>query len=146
MADSMVERVARAIDGVQLFSRYNDFTSDAVAGLPIEVCRYCNWGEGQDGEDIEVIARFPGDWDVGKELPKMISERRARAAIEAMRKPTEGMTVAALMASDEHLAPTVEKFAAVHGFNTGAAIRVSTGEGRLWNVAYSAMIDAALKE
>lgn len=91
----MVERVSQAIESIELFSRYNDFTSDAVEGLPIEVCRYCNWGEGQDGENIEVVARFPSGWDVAKELPKMVIERQARAAIEAMREPTEAMEDAA---------------------------------------------------
>jgi hypothetical protein len=91
MSENMVERVSQAIESIELFSRYNDFTSDAVEGLPIEVCRYCNWGEGQDGENIEVVARFPSGWDVAKELPKMVIERQARAAIEAMRTMPPGM-------------------------------------------------------
>ena len=75
----IIERVAQAISEVQLWTRFNDWTSDRVPGKPIEVCRY-----GKEGEpEIIVLDRFPADWDEKNEFPKLISEHRARAAIEA---------------------------------------------------------------
>lgn len=80
----MVERVAAAIDAVQLFSRFNDWTSGRVEGCPVEICRY---GE-DDEDDIVVVARFGGAITEEEALFRTVSEARARAAIEAMREPT----------------------------------------------------------
>lgn len=79
--DKLVRKVAAAIDSVQLFSRIDDWTSDAVKGYPVEVCRY-----GKDGEpEIVVVKRFPARTDESDALRQVVSEQRAIAAIEAMR-------------------------------------------------------------
>lgn len=55
MSETMVERVANAIDAVQIWSRFNDWTTDRVEGLPVEICRY-----GVDGEpEIVILKRLP---------------------------------------------------------------------------------------
>lgn len=78
--DEQIEKVAAAIDAVQLFSRFNDWTSDRVQGLPIEICRY-----GQEGEDeIVVMNRFAADVGEQEALTACVSAERARAAIEAL--------------------------------------------------------------
>lgn len=84
---AMIERVAKAVDSVQLFSRFNDWTSDRVAGCPVEICRY---GQG-DEDEIVVVARFGGAITEAEALAGCLAEARARAAIEAMREPTEAM-------------------------------------------------------
>lgn len=71
-------KVARAIADVQLFPRFNDWTSDCVKGLPIEICRYGR-------EDA---------------LRDVVREERARVAIEAMREPTDGMLRSAVRYGD----------------------------------------------
>lgn len=84
---NMVEKVARAIDAVQCFVRFNNWTEDRVRGLPVEICRYGDDGE----EEIVVIRRFSAEADQTNALDMVISEMRARAAIEAMREPTKEM-------------------------------------------------------
>lgn len=80
--DSLVRKVAAAIDSVQLFSRIDDWSSDAVKGYPVEVCRH-----GKDGEpEIVVVKRFPAGTDESDALRRVVSEQRAIAAIEAMRR------------------------------------------------------------
>lgn len=88
---TIVEIVATAIEGIQLWSRFNDWTKDAVVGLPIEICRYGRKGE----HEIVVVQRFPAS--IGEEiaLHQIVREYRARAAIAAMIEPTEAMTKAA---------------------------------------------------
>jgi hypothetical protein len=86
----MVERVAKAIDAVQVFSRFNDWTSDRVEGLPIEICRR---GSDDAGDDI-ILKRFPASKGEDAALREVVSEMRARAAIEAMRQPTDTMRFA----------------------------------------------------
>lgn len=128
MTESMVTRVAKAIDGIQLWARFNDFTSDRAPGLPLEVCRY-----GRDGEDeIVVLARFPGGVNPSEALGSMVSGLRARAAIEAMREPTERMLRAADSWTDL----------------VGAYPEANTPEERRFEFkcAWQAMIDAALEE
>lgn len=105
-AMDIVETVARAIDGVQLWWRYNDWTSDRVNGMPIEVCRY-----GSENEDeIIVVARFAGTEQDGKDrLSECVSAARGRAAIRAtlcyyMENVSEGMVEAiheAILAGSE---------------------------------------------
>ena len=75
--------------GVQLFSRYNDWTSDRVPGLPIEICRY-----GKEGED-EIVARYAGHLDEIDVLRREVGKARARAALQALREPSEAMLNAA---------------------------------------------------
>lgn len=85
--ESMVERVGNALAAVQLFSRWNDWTSDCVEGMPIEICRY-----GKDGEEeIVVVRRFDRSWKEEDALTVTIKEALARAALEALREPTEKM-------------------------------------------------------
>lgn len=73
---TVIERVAEAIDAVQLFSRFNDWTTDRVDGLPIEICRY-----GADDE-VVVIKRFPAVKGMDDALREVVSEHRARAALD----------------------------------------------------------------
>lgn len=83
----MIERIQDAIASVQLFSRYNDWTSDRVEGLPVEICRY-----GKDGEEhIVVVARFPQYIGEGPALAEVVNRERAVAVLHAMREPTFDM-------------------------------------------------------
>ncbi|ASR06905.1 hypothetical protein CHY08_07110 [Rhizobium leguminosarum bv. viciae] len=84
---TMVERVGNALEAVQLFSRWNDWTSDRVEGMPIEICRY---GSG-DEDEIVVVKRFDASWKEDDALRVTIKDALARAAIEEMRTPTEAM-------------------------------------------------------
>lgn len=83
----MVERVAEAIEAVDLFSRFNDWTSDRVPGLPIEICRH---GE-EDESEIIIVARYPATHGEQRALDEEVALARAIAAIRAMREPTEEM-------------------------------------------------------
>lgn len=115
----MVERVARAVESVEIYSRFNDWTSDRVDGFPIEI--YVHDG----AADIIVTHRFPGRRDecsVRRAEVERIA--RARAAIEAMREPTEEMEINGTNAR----------------MNTGLSTYNETPA--MWR----AMIDAALKE
>ncbi|MGR9384932.1 hypothetical protein [Rhizobium leguminosarum] len=85
----MIEKVAKAIEGVNLFSRYNDWTSDRVEGLPIEICQRSTSGV---VEDDVIVARFAGrEQDCSRRLDEVRRVWRARAALEALRTPTEAM-------------------------------------------------------
>ena len=87
MMSAMIERVARAIEGVQLFSRRNDLLTPPK----IEVCRY-----GGDGEpEIVVLQTFDWGNNESEALSGVVRAQRARAAIEAMREPTEAQILAA---------------------------------------------------
>lgn len=80
MTEKQIKAVASAIDSVQLFSRYNDWTSDHVPGLPIEICR-----AGTDYEDeVVVISRHRADVGETDALASEVSRARAIAAINAM--------------------------------------------------------------
>jgi hypothetical protein len=125
MTESMVERVAEAIDAVALFSRYNDWTSDRVPGLPIEICRHGTGGEAE----IVVVGRFPSSFGEDEALAEMVTEARARAAIEAMREPTTKMLKASPIVG------TGINEDGKWGINTRPAADV-----------WTAMIDAALTE
>lgn len=76
MDPALIQKVARAIDQVQLFSRLND----AKAAWPIEICRY---GVG-DEPDIVVIKRYPIGTVEDEALRREVSEARAQAAIQAI--------------------------------------------------------------
>lgn len=137
---SMVEKVQKAIDAVQCFSRFNDWTDNRVEGVPIEICRYGKEGEeGQDGEvgtsAIIVIRRFSADADETNALYMVVSEMRARAAIEAMRDPTEAMQSAAI----EKIGYEVDWVGGLMGSAYGAGVLVLAD-------AYRASIEAALSE
>lgn len=96
-SNEMVSRVARAIDAVQCFFRFNNWTSDRVEGFPVEICRH-----GGDGEDeIVVIRRFPTAASGTDALFSVVSEMRARAAIEALRTPTTVVIVAVEQKAEE---------------------------------------------
>lgn len=93
---SMVEKVATAINDVQLFIRFNDWASDRVEGSPIEICRY-----GNDGEpEIVVVKRFSGAKKEDDALYEVISEQRSIAAIKAMVEPTDLMVGEGIIAYD----------------------------------------------
>jgi hypothetical protein len=131
MTMGMVEKVARAIDGVQLFIRYNDWASDRVEGSPVEICRY-----GRDDEpEIVVVRRF----GVGKKeedaLYEVVSEERARAAIAAMREPSKEMVLAGYDKINENIDFWN------YDSDTGYAVEdIATTE------TWHSMIDAALNE
>lgn len=93
MEETMVERVAKAIDAVQIFSRFNDWTTDRVDGFPIEICRH---GNEDVGDAIIILKRFPASKGQDAALREVVSEMRARAAIEAMRGPSPRMIAATL--------------------------------------------------
>lgn len=97
MTQNMVERVAEAILRVDLFSRYNDWTSDHVPGLPIEIFRY----GGGDEPEIVVVERFPAEVGEDTALIKAEANARARAAILAMREPTEAMVASGIARVEE---------------------------------------------
>lgn len=78
--NAMVQRVSDAIEGVQLWARYNDLSYKPPMW---EVCRY---GSGDEPE-IVVLSRST----IEPDLQAIISEARARAAIEAMREMTDAM-------------------------------------------------------
>lgn len=97
-----LEAIARGIDAVDMFARFNDWTGDHVTGLPIEICRYT------EGDDIEVVARYPGrnEKDGGEHLARHIKDARALAALAAIealglvvvpREPTEAMIETAFL-------------------------------------------------
>lgn len=74
----LIEKVARAIDEIEMFYRFNDWTCDHVPGLPIEICT------GHD--ECIVVARYPGsqEKDGAPHLARHLAEARAKAAIRAM--------------------------------------------------------------
>ena len=75
--NAKIERVARAIESVQLFSRFNDWTPEAVKGFPIEVCRYVNGA----GAEIEIVERFPASVGEIEAVRLAMRRERAKAAI-----------------------------------------------------------------
>jgi hypothetical protein len=96
---TMVGRVGQAIAGVQLFYRYNDWTSDRVEGFPIEICKD---GPGDVVEPI-VVKRFAGTDKEGQDrLYEVVRAEQAKAAIEAMREPTEAMKISGELAEMEN--------------------------------------------
>lgn len=79
----LVKKVAKAIDQVKLFSRYDDWSSGRVEGLPIEICRHRR----SPIIDPVVVKRFAGtERECEARLEEVLSEARATAAIKAMRK------------------------------------------------------------
>lgn len=84
--ESMVVRVAKAIDAVQIWSRRNDLLDPHL----IEVCRY-----GLKGEP-EIIVLETADWNENEDavLHAAVSKYRARAVLDAMKTPTPGMVEA----------------------------------------------------
>lgn len=79
----LVKKVAKAIDQVKLFSRFNDWSSDRVDGFPIEICRH------RPGRIVDpvVVKRFAGtEGECEERLEEVLSEARAVAAIKGMRK------------------------------------------------------------
>jgi hypothetical protein len=67
----------------------------------------------------------------------------ARAAISALREPTEEMKIAGLLAGHEANKPASDRMREAGG-NDWIVSEVVSGDGRLYNAAYRAMIDAAL--
>ena len=98
--EKLIEEMARGIDAVDMFSRFNDWTGDHVPGLPIEICR------NTEDDDIEVVARYSGrnEKDGDEHLARHIKDARAQAALAAIeaagfmvvpKEPTEAMVSAA---------------------------------------------------
>lgn len=81
MTDGLVEALGEAIDAVDMFARFNDWTGDHVPGLPIEICRNI------EDDDIAVVARYPGrnEKDSDEHLARHIKEARAQAALAAIK-------------------------------------------------------------
>lgn len=79
--EAQIERVAAAIDAVQLFSRYNDWTRDCVPGLPIEICRQGN----PDEDEIVVVKRYAAAVGESEALRLEVSRARAWAALAALK-------------------------------------------------------------
>ena len=100
-----IQVVARAIEGVRLFVRWNDWTSDHVPGLPIEICRWT----GDYDESCEVVARYPGkhENDGEKHLEHHVTEARALSAIAAL-DAARGDQVARLIAHMKTIEPDEE--------------------------------------
>lgn len=73
--------VAKAIDAVQLFSRIDDWTSDAKKGYPVQICRHGKRGE----DEIIILKHLPAGTNEDDALSEAVSEARAVAAIEAYR-------------------------------------------------------------
>lgn len=74
-------RIAEAIAGVQLFSRFNDWTSDRVEGLPVEICRY-----GSGDEDEIVVVNRRTEEESGRALHDVVKLARADAVLSELRK------------------------------------------------------------
>lgn len=72
--------MADAIDAVDMFYRFNDWTGDHVPGKPIEICRYI------EHDEIEVVARYAGqrEKDGDPYLEQHIKQARAEAAYSAL--------------------------------------------------------------
>lgn len=75
---NMIERVAAAIEDVQLFI-------NIVGSEELQICRH-----NKDG-GYHVVSSHPYDADGVVELRQAVRDERAKAAIEAMRDPTEDM-------------------------------------------------------
>ena len=78
--DQAIKVMADAIDAVDMFYRFNDWTSDHVPGKPIEICRYI------EHDEIEIVARYAGQREKDGEpyLEQHIKEARAKAAYSAL--------------------------------------------------------------
>lgn len=121
----MIERVAAAIEGVNLFSRFNDWTSDRVEGFPIEICQRSTSGV---VEDNVIVARFAGrEQDCSRRLDEVRRVWRAKAAINAMLDPAQEMI----------------KAGATYDGTSGHDGHIGKGDAAL---IWRAMLDAALKE
>lgn len=82
MDEDLIERVATAIARVRLFSRFNDWTSDHVPGLPVEICRHGSEDEGE----VVVVSRHTRDVPENEALAREVRRARAIAAIKAMQR------------------------------------------------------------
>ena len=80
----LINMVARAINDVQLFSRFNDMSPE-VTTYPIEICRY---GKGDEPE-IVVLKRHAREVDESQALREAVREQQAIAAISAYRNYDE---------------------------------------------------------
>ena len=142
----MIERVARAIDGVQLWMHYNDEAETEQ----IAICRY--GAEGEPG--VVIVERHSGSEDdaIGF-LRRAVSTARARAAIAAMREPTEYMEDAADEPFHSTWRSERERWeqAEQRRIDMGLPRNLPEGQnafasGPFTTAIYRAMIDAALKD
>lgn len=76
---NMRERIARAFEGVRIFTRYNDFLDPPVW----EACRY-----GREGEE-EIVVLATGIR--AEDLANVEREARVDAVLDTLREPTPEM-------------------------------------------------------
>ncbi|MGR9413186.1 hypothetical protein [Rhizobium leguminosarum] len=122
---SMIERVGNALEAVQLFSRWNDWTSDRVEGMPIEICRH----GGEDEDEIIVVKRFDASWKESDALRVTIKDTLARAAIEAMRTPTTSMEDAVAKDVDDWISEKIEDMMHLYKVAIDAALKEQEKSG-----------------
>jgi len=114
MTDSMIERVARAA-----------------------------YFAGEDIEDPFNPIR-DAHWAYWWEQDRKMHEAIGRAAIKAMREPTEGMKIAGLLAGSEANSPAVERHKMAGG-DAWIMAEIVGGDGRIYDAAWRGAIDEALK-
>jgi hypothetical protein len=96
---------------------------------------------------IEMLNKIDGDpnataWDNASQEMKEGMYPLARAAIEAMREPTDDMLIAGVGAGYDENRPFAER---IKDRTEGSASSlVTAGNGAIYRAAYEAMIDAAL--
>lgn len=119
MQNEIVEKVAKAIEDVRIFSRYNDWTSDRVEGLPIEIVL----NDPERGENVTIIARFAGrESECKQREEEIVRIWRARAAIEAVSREGRVMDDSGVLISK------------IIAMKTGDKAFILTNEGR-WRAA-----------
>lgn len=78
--EDQIEAVASAIEDASRFgSRFNDWTSDHVPGLPIEI-----YDPDKMDTDGRVVARYPAHIGEEQALREYVRRQRALAALAAM--------------------------------------------------------------
>lgn len=101
---------------------------------------------------VERVARAiaPMAWNsvnagdtAGQKNRRKASLKHARAAIEAMRQPTDEMKVAAVVASAAQNKPVADRLKA-RDFSAGISSELTAGDSRVLVAGWQAMIDAAL--
>lgn len=100
---------------------------------------------------VERVARAIAEasgalWEAEDHEGRALFRRDARAAIEAMREPTDEMVIAGLEAGARHNKPYEEKIRVTRSSGEFAAALVAVSSGGLYSTSYQAMVDAALSE
>jgi len=97
---------------------------------------------GETGMDMEELALQNGRMFVNGDFD---ADAVARAAIEAMREPTEGMVRAGILAAIKADEPVYEQMRAAGQFSSAMAARIALGDSRPIGAAFTAMINQALE-